>query len=372
MTPDDTPTPASASTPERVTSALRVLSLFSGIGGIDLAAEWAGMRVVGQVEIDPFCQTVLARHWPQVRRMADIREVRGDEFGTIDVVVAGFPCQPASVAGQRRGADDPRWLWPETLRVIGLYQPTWTLLENVPGLISLGLDTVLSDLDAANYAAWPLLLPAAAVGAPHLRERVFIIGHHDMADTNQHNGRRARRAGRGDVDGATGADAAREGHPQRPAVECGRADVAHASSRGIRRRWTPQSCGQPPRGRQGSDRGNSAHGEDVPHAGSTRLEGHGTRASTGQPRQTQPRMGGAVDGLSGGLDGTGCARHRWPSGPGEPQAPWEAPRTVAGVVRDRERRLKALGNAVVPQQVYPILAAIAAAHAADTRGDERP
>ena len=164
--------------------APRLLSLCTGIGGIDLAAEMAGWEIAGQCEIDPFCQRVLARHWPDVKRVADIRAVWGDSFnGPIDLVAGGFPCQPTSVAGQRRGSADARWLWPEVLRVIQIYQPAWYLLENVVGLISLGLDGVLADLDAAGYEAWPLVFPAAAVGAPHLRDRVFIVGH--VADANR-------------------------------------------------------------------------------------------------------------------------------------------------------------------------------------------
>src|SRR6185437_8225206 len=126
---------------------MRVLSLCTGIGGIDLAAEAASMEIVGQVEIDDFCNRVLAYHWPHVRRIRDIYEVNGDEWGTIDLVVAGFPCQPASHAGKRRGAADARWLWPEVARILRAGQPAWVLLENVAGLISLGLDDILGDLE---------------------------------------------------------------------------------------------------------------------------------------------------------------------------------------------------------------------------------
>jgi site-specific DNA-cytosine methylase len=160
---------------------MRVVSLCTGIGGIDLAAESTGLvEIVGQVEIDPFCNRVLEKHWPHVKRLRDIREVVGDEFGepgTIDLVVAGFPCQPTSTAGKRRGAADARWLWPEVDRIIRRIRPAWLCLENVAGLISLGLDTVFDDLDAAGYEAWPVVFPAAAVGAPHERERVFIVWH---------------------------------------------------------------------------------------------------------------------------------------------------------------------------------------------------
>src|SRR5579859_5694725 len=154
---------------------MRMLSLFSGIGGLDLAAEWAGMEIVGQVEIDPFCQAVLAKHWPDVPRKADIYDVVGDEFGTIDIVAGGFPCQPFSVAGKRRGKADDRYLWPEMFRVITAARPAWVCGENVPALVGMALDDVCADLESAGYSCWPVLIPACAVGAPHLRERLFIV-----------------------------------------------------------------------------------------------------------------------------------------------------------------------------------------------------
>src|SRR5579859_1291227 len=343
---------------------LRFLSLCSGIGGIDLAAEWAGMEIVGQVEIDPYCRKVLAKHWPDVKRVGDVRKVWGYDFGSVDVIGAGFPCQPASVAGQRRGAADTRWLWPEVLRVIQVYEPAWVVLENVPGLISLGLDDVLNDLDAAGYEAWPLVFPAAAIGAPHLRERIFVVAH-----ANQHSGRWQERTRAGDVEGTARADAPREGHPQWYPAECGGEDVAH--THGERQRQ-PQGC-------QSDERRWIAYGsEDVGHANGPGPQGQewsesSVRRDTIRQStwQAEPRMGGEPDGLSRRVDSTGCPRHPWPVGPGQPQAPWEAPRTVTGTIPDRAARLKALGNAVVPQQVYPILAAIVAADEATSHREIR-
>lgn len=107
---------------------LRMLSLCSGIGGADLAVEWTGaIEIVGQVEVDPFCQRILEKHWPHVKRMGDIREVRGDEFGSIDLVVGGIPCQPFSSAGKQRGTDDDRYLWPDMFRIVQC-----ALLGNAP------------------------------------------------------------------------------------------------------------------------------------------------------------------------------------------------------------------------------------------------
>lgn len=154
---------------------MKFISLFAGIGGFDLGLERAGMQCVGQVEINPFCQRVLAHHWPEVKRIGDIRNVNGTEFGAVDLVCGGFPCQPFSHAGKRRGKEDDRYLWPEMLRVIKAYRPAWVLGENVAGIVSMALDTVLSDLEAQGYQCEAFIIPACAVDAKHERKRVYIV-----------------------------------------------------------------------------------------------------------------------------------------------------------------------------------------------------
>jgi len=156
---------------------MRALSLFSGIGGFDLAAEWTGFEVAGFVELDPFCQKVLRKHWPHVKLIEDIHNVKGDEFGPIDIIYGGFPCQPFSVAGLQRGEEDDRYLWPQTMAVIAAIRPRWCLLENVTGIIKLALDTVLADLEAEGYTCGVCVLPACAKNAPHRRDRVWICAH---------------------------------------------------------------------------------------------------------------------------------------------------------------------------------------------------
>ena len=158
------------------------LSLFSGIGGLDLAAEWAGFRTVGQCEWADYPRAVLEKHWPGLPRWRDIRTLTGDDFfaktglRTITVLSGGFPCQPFSTAGKRRGKDDDRYLWPEMLRVIREIRPTWVVGENVAGIVSMALDTVLSDLESIGYACQAFVIPACAVDAPHRRDRVAIAG----------------------------------------------------------------------------------------------------------------------------------------------------------------------------------------------------
>jgi DNA (cytosine-5)-methyltransferase 1 len=154
------------------------LDLFSGIGGFALACQWAGIETIGFVEIDKYCQKVLKKHWPNVPIVEDIRDVKEDTFQRpIDLITGGFPCQPFSVAGKRQGETDDRYLWPEMLRVIETYKPTWVLGENVAGIIDMALDTVLSDLGRIGYATQTLIIPACAVNAWHRRDRAWIIAH---------------------------------------------------------------------------------------------------------------------------------------------------------------------------------------------------
>lgn len=161
------------------------LSLFSGIGGLDLAAEMAGFRTVGQCEWADYPHAVLERHWPDVPKWRDIRTLTGESFyertglRTVDVVSGGFPCQPFSVAGKRRGKEDDRYLWPEMLRVVQDLRPTWVVGENVAGIVNLALDQVLSDLESIGYSVQAFIIPACAVNAAHRRDRCAIVANYN-------------------------------------------------------------------------------------------------------------------------------------------------------------------------------------------------
>ena len=164
---------------------LTVGSLFAGIGGFDLGLERAGMRVAWQCEIDPDARAILAKHWPEVPCYGDIRSIDWSDVEPVDVICGGYPCQPFSHAGSRQGSDDPRHLWPEVARCVGNLRPRYVLLENVAGHLSLGFGSVLGDLAALGYDAWWDCIPAAALGAPHLRDRVFVVAWRATADEDR-------------------------------------------------------------------------------------------------------------------------------------------------------------------------------------------
>lgn len=150
-------------------------SLCSGIGAMDLGMERAGLTIRWQAEIDPYAQRILAKHWPHVRRYSDVRTLSGHELEPVDVIAAGFPCQPVSVAGKRRGQNDERWLWPDIARILRAVRPRFTILENTPGLLIRGMGDVLGDLAELGLDAEWRVLRACDFGAPHIRARVFLI-----------------------------------------------------------------------------------------------------------------------------------------------------------------------------------------------------
>ena len=167
---------------------VNVGSLFTGIGGFDLGLERAGMRVVWQCEVDDYCRRVLAQHWPDVPCYRDVRDLRSagrQAVSPVDVLCGGFPCQDISVAGKGAGITGARsGLWAEYARLISELRPRYVIVENVPALLARGLDVVLGDLAAIGYDAEWDCLPASAFGAPHRRDRIWIVAYpaHPDAD----------------------------------------------------------------------------------------------------------------------------------------------------------------------------------------------
>jgi DNA (cytosine-5)-methyltransferase 1 len=333
------------------------VDLFSGIGGFSLAAQWAGFTTALHCEIDPYCRKVLEKHWRDVPIHGDIHTltgeivrahlardstadvqyasselVRGTRDGeardmgeasassrsggegalcrsaprtSVDLLTGGFPCQPFSIAGQQRGTADDRHLWPEMSRLIAELRPTWICGENVSGFIAMALDDVCLDLEAAGYEVWPVVFPACGVGAWHKRERVFIVAHDTHADQQGSQGY-------GCVSGE------RDGAGEQP-VGTACTDVPDAESA------KREQSGPAWTGRDGLADG------DHPWLG---WDGRQPLAAIWE-REPVGSVGVMADGISPRLVGR-----------------------LATGEKNRVNKLRALGNAVVPQQAYMVLAAI--------------
>ncbi|MBL0319652.1 MAG: DNA cytosine methyltransferase [Alphaproteobacteria bacterium] len=162
---------------------MRVLDLFSGIGGFSLGFEAAGFETVAFCENDPYCQAVLKKNFPGIPIIPDIYQFKPEgNHGAIQLICGGYPCQPFSFAGKRRGEKDSRYIWPEMLRIIRVIKPEWVVCENVLGHVEQGFENVATQMENENYTVWPFVVPACAVGAQHHRERLWIVAHSNSYD----------------------------------------------------------------------------------------------------------------------------------------------------------------------------------------------
>jgi DNA (cytosine-5)-methyltransferase 1 len=288
-------------------------------------------------ERDEFCRQVLAKHWPDVPVVADIFEFDGGAYRGADLLTAGIPCQPYSCAGKQLGDADDRALWPEARRVIAEVRPRWVVVENVAGFIGMALDGVLADLEAEGYECGTVVLPACAVNAPHRRDRVWIVAHSDECGRNPQSLLGSLRSGGKDY-----ADAFQSGQVA--------SNVAHPKGKRMRTESTLAGKRVCPIG----------GGETLAHTGSARLEERQEQPAWhecptaerggyagGERRQPESELGRMAARLPAWLDGHFDA---------EPDIP-----RVATGIPDRTSRLKALGNAIVPQVAYQIFRAIGAA-----------
>ena len=301
---------------------MKVLDLFSGIGGFSLGLEWAGMSTVAMCEKDPYCRKILAKHWPDLTIHEDIRNLDGKKYtNAIDLVAGGFPCQPFSVAGKRKGADDDRHLWPEMLRVIKESKPRWVIGENVFGFINMALDDVQADLEREHYEVRKFVLPAVAVDARHRRDRIFLVAYSNSPAV--WNLPERQEIGRNNVQAGRQAITPHDGPSQ---------SMANTNSP-----WELQQKGDQQESWGWS--GNSSE-QDVANS-------HGTRGEAGLSGQESWQ-----EGNSGELDHQGHqqswrkASREWPAEP--------CVGRVADGVPNRVDRIKGLGNAVVPQLIQAI------------------
>jgi DNA (cytosine-5)-methyltransferase 1 len=381
------------------------IDLFTGIGGFALAAQWAGFKTVAFVEIEPYAQALIKQNFGavadagcwcvQCRREAgnlarearaieeegdqrewswysfrnsrpnlyrDIRDFDGTHYRGATLLTGGFPCQPFSQAGKRRGAADDRALWPEMFRVIREVRPAWVLGENVAGIVTMELDRVLSDLEGEGYSVQPLVIPACAVDAKHRRDRVWIVAHADSRGQRQ--------------------PGVCEEQPQRAEVVGAGEDVAHAGRERLETGWnrSDQTAngkvfnGELERGSENDanaarhEQGRQEQRAERQRAGVCGESGamgnsdesrkdacaaaSGSRRAVGESSRwlPEPDVGVLADGLPAGLvrQGDFC---QWPEEPGIGR--------VATGVKNRVDQLKGLGNSVLPQVVYEILRVIA-------------
>jgi len=320
---------------------LTVLDIFSGIGGFSLGLErTGGFKTVAFCEIDPFCRKVLRKHWPDVPIFEDVTKLRGEDVGPVDVIAGGFPCQDISTAGRGEGIEGSRsGLWKEFARLIGEIRPRYVIVENVSALLGRGLDRVLGDLAALGFDAEWHCIPASAIGAPHRRDRIWMVAFAQHSDTDGAGSHREGMHEFGTVEpadeqervagsvGAVLADARRERGPtarrQRPA-SAGKG----ASARDQRSR----SGGDDPRQiAVGSTGQNSSDVANASSEGFANIQGCGTHAWRNGYGATLSRCVGSRE------------HDQWGSEP-------DVGRVAHGVPA-RVDRLRSLGNAVVPQVV---------------------
>ena len=398
--------------------AMRLLDLFSGIGGFSYAAEKliGGYETVAFCEMDDFCQKVLKKHWPQVPIFDDVRTLDATRLGRIDICTFGFPCQPVSQAGIQKGDSDDRWLWDEIIKILQVSKPKWIIAENVKGLITIQdgflLEHCISSLENEGYEIQPIIIPACAKNAPHRRDRVWIIGQL-TTNTNDTGNRASKRSvdqeqqtieqewkeqslfepSRHDETMADTKSIVKNGicretnevadrgntwlelerSSDRQPIKKTKQNVANTKFKSIDNTDSKGNIGFKKEKQETRAANGSNSGQDVSNTNSyrseTRLSGQnkGQKGNTEKPidrnnrqrgwqtsnsRSVEQRMGDLVNGLS-----TGLLRHF-------DREPEHIPRVTTGE-KDRAKKLKALGNSIVPQVAAEILLAIRVSEESD-------
>jgi len=322
--------------------AMRLLDLFSGIGGFSYAAETliGGYETVAFCEMDEFCQKVLKKHWPQVPIFDDVRTIDAARLGDIDICTFGFPCQPVSQAGLQKAESDDRWLWDEIIRILQASKPKWIIAENVVGLITIEngllIENCISSLEAKGYEIQSVVIPACAKNAPHRRSRIWLIG---QLTTNTND--TGNRTSRSNIDQKQ--QTIEQEWKEQSLFKFSRHDEAMADTDSIRcRGGNCKGCSDCKRQVLSTERKGREVGSEV----------KGCSQSCGTSRSVEQRLGDMADGIS-----TGLLRHF-------DREPEHIPRVTTGE-KDRAKKLKALGNSIVPQVAAEILLAIRVSEESD-------
>jgi len=322
-------------------------SLFSGIGGFDLAAEWTGWNNVFNCEWEEFPRKVLKHHFPNAKQYEDIKDFNATEYrGRIDVLSGGFPCQPFSTAGLRKGTEDERHLWPEMLRIIGECQPRWVVGENVRGLVSwsdgLVLEACYSDLENLGYSVQSFIIPACSTSAPHRRDRVWIVANSDNSRTDKRlrdNGKRQEKD---------------EGRKEQPFFEFGKNGGNAINSDNTRRsdgHGQVQSEDEEIRQRNDRSEFSNTDSRNATHANEQRLQRRQNKRTTESiGKDGNKRIAGRI-----------CSEwENFPTVPPICGGDDGLPKELDGITFSKWRResIKAYGNAIVPQVAHRIFQSI--------------
>lgn len=313
---------------------MKVLDLFSGIGGFSLGLDRAGFETVAFCEIEKYPISILKKHWPDVPVFEDVRKLNKEALEnvgikSVDVVCGGFPCQPFSVAGKQEGKNDDRHLWPEMFRIIKETRPSWVIGENVAGFVSMALDDVLFDLESEGYETQSFVIPACAVNASHRRDRVWIVAY--AAKQGLQVGRQAGECESGKEEEARAKHGSKR-HGESGLYSHAKHNGASAlpKSRGKRKAIFNNSKGA----NQASELEGVCISSNVAHAASGRQPTKGAHGESCDPATRQNgETANALNGCHGRIN-----------------PPTESPVCSRdNGVSNRVARLKALGNAVVPQ-----------------------
>ena len=326
---------------------LRLLDLFSGIGGFSLGMESTKrIKTIGFVEKDKFCQKVLQKNFKNIPIEEDIRNVKGSNY-TADIVSGGFPCQPFSVAGKRRGQDDDRYLWDETIRVVAETKPKWFVGENVEGIININNGLVLrqvqTDLEKEGFQVQCLVIPASGIGAWHQRKRVWIIAH---SDSNRN--RNEIRESYGE-EKKIQREHREKNSTSRKSIGTNANDVPNSKKLRFRGRSSKKCGNQQSQFQQEEQKRSEIWSEAKGCYSQNVWHSKSTRRKSSIDRQRQREFWGASS------PGVKCKR-TW----------WEIESFFCGIPyglssrldKDRSNRIKALGNSIVPQIAYEIGKAI--------------